>query len=321
MPAIRMPTISGHSLGRRSRNDTHNTKQSRIPAPAPQSTYKSHERSSVNDPYVQTLPPKAKFTKNSLGLNSLYTISKNQTSKKTKPTKCLLNSKFAASQLSLATKLDALSQVTADATSYTRINPYPNPRERAHPDPRFKVPAMPSLPFKVSKHTAAHVAQVKSTHGPRKLQPRYRDEVDDEFEASFISNMSLNSPPHETVPLPAEDSREYVPMDISPAPHRVLNAAATRDKHARPLGLSRTASQRSFGRDVSNVEKAKAHEGRNSGGKTSGGKRLARSALPMEWMTSSRDPTPRAENVEHFAPVRVRSKFCLLLYPDLSIAI
>lgn len=300
MPAIRAPTIPSHLLGRRSRNDTSDThSRSRIPAPAP--TYKNHEHSNVYDRHAR--PLKAKFTANSFGLNTLYTISKAST-KKTKPTKSILNSKFAPSQLSINTKLDALSQVNTDATTHTYINPYPHSRTRTREDHKFKIPAMPSLPFKVSKHGApAHQSKHAVAYMPPKQHqlPRYQDDLDDDLEASFASNMSLHSPPHTARPLPSEEeSRDYVPMDISPAPQRVLAHASAMDKHAKPVASSKTANQRSFGRDVSNVGKIK-----ESGGKTSGGKKLARSTLPLEWMQPAKQPIAREDRAVNFPPVRV----------------
>ncbi|KAF7796724.1 hypothetical protein EIP86_007907 [Pleurotus ostreatoroseus] len=302
MPPARVPQMAAPSSGSgRSRNDTHHAQpQSRIPTPRPQSKRKSNERSNVHDQLLQSRPPKAKFSKN-VALNALFTITKNRSAKKAKPTKSLLNSKFAASQLSLASKFDALSQVTTKATSSKRVSPYPHPQELVQldpSDPRFK---MPTLPFKVTKHTArAQPVQVKPMLIPVNRKLSARGYEDAELEASFASNMSLNSPADMPVPVKQEDSREYTreytPMDISPAPFRVQQETSTRHKSTRPLGISRTASQRSFGRDVSNLEKLYTGEAKTSGA----GKKLARSALPAEWLSASKETTPRAESVSDY---------------------
>ncbi|OCH95193.1 hypothetical protein OBBRIDRAFT_611028 [Obba rivulosa] len=105
-------------------------------------------------------------------------------------------------------------------------------------------------------------------------------DVEHELEQSFASNMSLNSPPHDPVALsPIRESSDYTPMDISPAPPRPgTNGFAD----GKPL-------PRLFGRDMSNSKASHltVATSKSNGGTGSAGKRLQRSALPLEWMRSS----------------------------------
>lgn len=276
------------------------------------------------DPDETPTRPKGKFSKSSLhSLRAFYARQrKASTFKKTAspPIKNVFTNKFAStSRLSLATKQHALSQVQVKPQDpNTIVNPYPyaNPREKTKDDKLFKIPMMHGIPFKASKPTAhAHhqgkpaYAQFTQKHVHRSLfhsnhRAHLKDDVtvEDDLGASFANNMSLNSPPHAPVPLPEEDdNREYVPMDISPAPQRVFAPPPAQEPPKTRSRLTRTASQRSFGRDVSNTDK-------ESGGKSSGGKRLARSALPAEWLSTPKEedkqPTMDEDSGELFAPVR-----------------
>ena len=122
--------------------------------------------------------------------------------------------------------------------------------------------------------------------------PSARDAIDEflssdldlELELSFASTMSLNSPPRDSAALASEQSHSsYTPMDISPAPQRILTA--------KPVGRPRalTGEPRSFGKDLSNSTESlpiMATEAKTASG-TKSGKRLQRAALPLEWMAAS----------------------------------
>ena len=122
-------------------------------------------------------------------------------------------------------------------------------------------------------------------------------DVERDLELSFASTMSIHSPPRDTISLaPEDDSREYVPMDISPAPPRIQAGASAKVEETKKLrGRPRafTSSARLFGTDVSN---SSGHASLNvpsvpssgSGTSTSGhGKKVQRAALPFEWMSNS----------------------------------
>jgi M-phase inducer tyrosine phosphatase len=160
-------------------------------------------------------------------------------------------------------------------------------------------------------------------------RPSRKDEIDAflsseaelDLEDSFASNMSLNSPPRPKINLPSlDDSREYVPMDISPAPQRVIPSSKYQhhddddDITARLPPVSKVATSRSrssigstaqrlFGKDVSNGRStgesllAAAHKGTEKDKATEkNGKRLQRTALPFEWMQD----TPTENNTRNF---------------------
>lgn len=150
-----------------------------------------------------------------------------------------------------------------------------------------------------------------------------------ELEDSFASNMSLNSPPHTQrhIGLPdspdAQQSGDYAPMDISPAPPRVFHpppqqanahahyyrpkAERERDtNHTLQLPLpsaaadkiagrpgAYTGSGRLFGTDVSNAGLTKKKDDDQGSEKDKNGRRLQRAALPFEWM-STRENTGRS---------------------------
>ncbi|KAF8911147.1 hypothetical protein CPB84DRAFT_1812602 [Gymnopilus junonius] len=104
-----------------------------------------------------------------------------------------------------------------------------------------------------------------------------------DLEVSFASNVSLNSPPRDTVPLAG--SSDYEPMDISPAPV---------PKHQRARAF--TSGARLFGNDISNSSPDSMPRmvgGLKATGATqSGSKRIQRSALPLEWLAASKPPAP-----------------------------
>ncbi|OBZ75465.1 M-phase inducer phosphatase [Grifola frondosa] len=116
-------------------------------------------------------------------------------------------------------------------------------------------------------------------------------DIELELERSFASTMSLNSPPRDPLSLTPEDKhQDYAPMDISPAPPRVLaprnqgNFLDAKPVAAHPKSADMSSASRLFGRDMSNGNESisKANSGTNNGSK-----RLQRSALPMEWMASA----------------------------------
>ncbi|KAI0831775.1 hypothetical protein BC628DRAFT_1407389 [Trametes gibbosa] len=132
------------------------------------------------------------------------------------------------------------------------------------------------------------------------IAPAHDPDLD--LELSFASTMSLNSPAREPQSLTTEsENPDYVPMDISPAPPRMLQPAATlldvKPAQPRPfVGRPRaaTSAARLFGRDMSNgTESASQFSGSKQGTGTSSGKRLQRAGLPTEWLSTSR---PADEN-------------------------
>ncbi|KAI8998987.1 hypothetical protein BD414DRAFT_407128 [Trametes punicea] len=117
-----------------------------------------------------------------------------------------------------------------------------------------------------------------------------------DLELSFASTMSLNSPVREPQLLtPENENPDHVPMDISPAPSRMLSSAASQASFQPPqpkpfVGRPRaaTSAARLFGRDMSNgtdptsqISVTKSSAGTNSS------KRLQRAALPTEWLSTS----------------------------------
>lgn len=158
--------------------------------------------------------------------------------------------------------------------------------------------------------------------------PTRRDEIDAflssevelDLEDSFASNMSLHSPPRSRREhsLPSEDDpHDYAPMDISPAPPRVLSAISNVQVPKRDTGYSNLltvpklvsgrprsktgyASQRLFGKDLSNSDSSSSNGGhvfattkvggnaRNTANEKSG-KGLQRAALPVEWLQTRGD--------------------------------
>lgn len=132
--------------------------------------------------------------------------------------------------------------------------------------------------------------------------PTLAQEVSDgalDLELSFASTMSLNSPVRESKSLYADESMEYVPMDISPAPHRISQASATAPSSTKPpTGRPRaaTSAARLFGGDMSNGYESSPTYNASSASKlgtsSNNSKRLQRAALPTEWLAVS----PQQEN-------------------------
>ncbi|KAI0811185.1 hypothetical protein BC629DRAFT_1037236 [Irpex lacteus] len=167
---------------------------------------------------------------------------------------------------------------------------------------------------------------------PLTSNPTRQDEIDAflsseaerTLEDSFASNMSLNSPPRVHLNLPSEDDvHEYAPMDISPAPLRVLPsskshpprheedstghlAPAKKIGTGRPRSSTTSGAQRLFGKDVSNnrlndstdawaplnikkQDKGQATE-KNS-------KRSQRTAMPFDWVQNSESDDDDVDNM------------------------
>ncbi|KAJ6630658.1 hypothetical protein B0H10DRAFT_1774486 [Mycena sp. CBHHK59/15] len=138
---------------------------------------------------------------------------------------------------------------------------------------------------------------------PHHDQPQPRHDVDDlssDLELSFASNVSLNSPPRDTIALTPESDFPK-PMDISPAPPV--------PPLAKPYGRPRafTSGPRMFGNDRSNESiPALPPPSLKSGSTHSGGKRTQRSALPTEWFTTATrtadEPSPLFSAEIHYLP-------------------
>ena len=162
------------------------------------------------------------------------------------------------------------------------------------------------------------------------LSPDAHAELD--IESSFASSMSLNSPPqtqrHLSLPDSDQDSRDYVPMDISPAPPRVFHAPPPqqantdafhrarsereRDRPSsptlrlplpsaadrasdRPKSYASAGPGRLFGTDVSNATSGSKKSDDQGSDKEKDGRRLQRTALPFEWMSSGMENTSRSQ--------------------------
>ena len=135
-------------------------------------------------------------------------------------------------------------------------------------------------------------------------------DLSSDLEASFASNVSLNSPPRRHMQLPDSDA-----MDISPMPPQRI-ATLQPPKSSRPRALTASGGSRLFGSDISNnspsllpspnfpTHKKQASATLNKGS-TAVKKNLARGGLPLEWMTAPKEP-------EHVVP-EVSLPFCLAL--------
>jgi len=141
----------------------------------------------------------------------------------------------------------------------------------------------------------------------RSQQLKSRDDVEEflssDLELSFASTMSLNSPSRDYVDL-ANESMQDEPMDISPAPPR--NIQKENERSSRPLTRPRafTSAARMFGQDMSNGSQNNNSSFDTKSGTSSGAKRIQRSALPTEWLSSAR-PIQSENSLEEnmFAPV------------------
>ncbi|KAJ7489867.1 hypothetical protein B0H11DRAFT_2010752 [Mycena galericulata] len=137
------------------------------------------------------------------------------------------------------------------------------------------------MPFFTQPTQYLNAPAVPTQRRHDRLQPSHDvEDLSSDLELSFASNVSLNSPPRDTVALTPES--EYPkPMDISPAP-----GAPPIKPHMRPRAF--TSGSRMFGHDRSNES---IHSGPppslKLGSTHSSGKRTQRSALPLEWFSAS----------------------------------
>ncbi|KAI0637357.1 hypothetical protein C8Q77DRAFT_1051420 [Trametes polyzona] len=158
-----------------------------------------------------------------------------------------------------------------------------------------------SVPSFLSNKNSKRDASVR-TQREEFLAPAHDADLD--LELSFASTMSLNSPVRASQPLtPESENPDHVPMDISPAPPRMLEPAAqlvdVKPIQSKPfVGRPRaaTTAARLFGRDMSNgTDSNSQFSVSKSGTGNSSSKRLQRAALPTEWLSTSR-PAPQDEN-------------------------
>ncbi|KAJ7738516.1 hypothetical protein DFH07DRAFT_84124 [Mycena maculata] len=142
------------------------------------------------------------------------------------------------------------------------------------------------MPFFAQPTQYLNAPPVHSHKHHDRLQPSHDvDDLSSDLELSFASNVSLNSPPRNTVALTPES--EYPkPMDISPAP-----PAPSTKPLMRPRAF--TGGPRMFGHDRSNESRSidSTHTGPppslKAGSTHSSGKRTQRSALPPEWFAAA----------------------------------
>jgi len=126
----------------------------------------------------------------------------------------------------------------------------------------------------------------------RSTRSRYLNgdiDISSDLEISFASNVSLNSPPRESVALVSECE----PMDISPAPLvKPLGLGSNCLKPARPRAF--TSGARLFGADISNSANGANYttlmpspslRGDPVSSVRSSSKKIQRSALPTEWLS------------------------------------
>ncbi|KAJ7905332.1 hypothetical protein B0H14DRAFT_2326910 [Mycena olivaceomarginata] len=139
-----------------------------------------------------------------------------------------------------------------------------------------------SLFAQPTQHLNAPSVQSRRRHD--RLQPSHDvDDLSSDLELSFASNVSLNSPPRDSLALTPESDYPK-PMDISPAPTRPF---------MRPRAF--TSGPRMFGQDRSNESIQSGPPASLKPGSThSSGKRIQRSALPTEWFTTA-SLTPEEE--------------------------
>lgn len=197
--------------------------------------------------------------------------------------------------------------------SMDRFYPYPTdcqrPAKKQKRQHRAVLADMPSLFSNSSSSSTRFLNVPQFTYNKSNVQPAtcVHDDVDEflssEFELSFASTMSLNSPPRESDQLPQESP---VPMDISPAPTRVYPSEVT--SATKPTGRPRafTSSARLFGRDLSNDRaptptQATAFSGASTATETN----VQRAPLPCEWLASTPSEPLENRSSNMFAPVGV----------------
>lgn len=171
------------------------------------------------------------------------------------------------------------------------------------------------MPFSASSTSNSQYLNAPPAAPSRKrseLFPRLKDDVDEflssDLELSFASTMSLHSPPRATSAFTPDKERADL-MDISPHPNPTFTLAPSLQKDEtasktkiRPRAF--TSGARTFGRDMSNGFSSSPllPTAIDPGGSQSSSKRLARSALPFEWLATA--PSPKGpEDTNLFANV------------------
>ncbi|KAG6831292.1 hypothetical protein H0H92_011499 [Tricholoma furcatifolium] len=171
-------------------------------------------------------------------------------------------------------------------TSFDRLVearlPYKKPTNYHHPKPAF------SMSFFTRTSTKFLAPPAAPTRKRTELS-MHRQDIDDflssDLEASFASNVSLNSPPRKHTSQAPDDYAE--PMDISPAPpQKSVQKAGTRPR-------AFTSAARLFGNDISNDTQgllASPSLDPSPSVQSSESKKTLRSALPTEWLMSEKPP-------------------------------
>ncbi|KAJ7285683.1 hypothetical protein C8J57DRAFT_1050758 [Mycena rebaudengoi] len=151
---------------------------------------------------------------------------------------------------------------------------------------RQEYPPSSTMPL-FAQSTHRNTPQLLSQRRHDRLQPS-NDVDDSDLELSFASNVSLNSPPRNTVELTRENEFP-TPMDISPAPP----VSVEKPYYARPRAF--TSGPRMFGNDRSNASIDAGPPASLKSGSISG-KRTQRSALPSQWLPTARAPDEPSRN-------------------------
>jgi M-phase inducer tyrosine phosphatase len=147
-----------------------------------------------------------------------------------------------------------------------------------------------------------HAPPALSRKRSQMLNPK-RDDIDDflssDLELSFASTMSLNSPPRDSMTL-AQD--HDIPMDVSPA-YRPVQKENEKTNKPTTRPRASTSAARIFGQDMSNGNVSNDSVSTKTGSQANS-KRTQRTALPMEWMASSKPlRTSQTMDGNMFAPV------------------
>ncbi|KAF9533474.1 hypothetical protein CPB83DRAFT_889977 [Crepidotus variabilis] len=139
----------------------------------------------------------------------------------------------------------------------------------------------------------SRLSRKKSSH---KLFLNGDIDLSSDLEISFASNVSLNSPPREQVSLPS-DAMDISPVPVSKPTSSRFNLLDIASRPSRPRAF--TSGPRLFGQDISNNGGLMPSPQLNptssaasvKGSIRSNAKKIARSALPFEWMATP-EPTP-----------------------------
>ncbi|KAH7889241.1 hypothetical protein F5I97DRAFT_1923807 [Phlebopus sp. FC_14] len=157
----------------------------------------------------------------------------------------------------------------------------------------------------LSSASSQYISAPLAPSRKRSQPPKPRDDIDEflssDLELSFASTMSLNSPSRDYVNLDPESVQDE-PMDISPAPVKIVQKE--NDRTSRPANRPRafTSAARMFGQDMSNGNISNDTPSSDAkSGTQSILKRTQRSALPSEWMAASLKPAKTMDE-NMFAP-------------------